>query len=120
VPKKDDSNILADGYLSLIAEYKSYDTLEIFNPEEIDNIILHSKIPNPEVIFIKKDAYERLSPEAKEIIFIIIYSPNEILESMGFKNITKRAVRLYFSKIWNSKWIAKNTIRELTKWANQL
>ena len=120
MPKKDDSNILADGYLSLISEYKSYNTVEIFNPEEVDNIILHSKIPSPEAIFIKKDAYERLSPEAKEIIQVIIYSPNEILESLGFQNITKRAVRIYFSKVWNSKWIAKHTIKELTKWTNQL
>ena len=120
MPKRDDNDILADGYLSLISEYKSYDTLEIFDPDEIDNIVLHSKIPSPEIIFIKKDAYERLSPEAKEIIDIIIYSPNEILESLKFKNITKRAVRLYFSKIWNSKWIAHHAIKELTKWANQL
>ena len=83
-------------------------------------ILIIIKRPKDKIIFIRKDTYQKLSPEAKEIIHVIIYSPNEILESLGFQNITKRAVRLYFSKIWGSKWIAKHTIKELTKWANQL
>ena len=119
MPKTMDEDILVDGYFALIvSEYKSYNTIELFNTEQPDNIILHSKIPNPETIFFKKDAYQKLSPEAKEIINVILYSPNEILEE--FQNITRRSVRLYFSAIWNSKWIARHTIKELTNWANQL
>ena len=120
MPKGIDCNIIADAYLALTIEYKSYDTSEILKVGELDNIVLSSKIPTQDKLLIRKDLYENLSPEAREIINVILYAPNEILQTLGFKNITKRAVRLYFTKIWNSKWITEITIKELTHWANQL
>lgn len=120
MPKKADIDIIADAYIVYTGEYLSYDTSETVKDPHPDQLILHSRIPNPEKLLLRKDTLEKLSPEAIEIINIILYSPEEILDSLGFTRITKRGVRLYFSKIWMSKWITKHTIDEITKWVNQL
>lgn len=123
MPKKADPNILSDAYFALFVEYDSYDTTEIIRSIETEMqnpVILKSNIPSAESLFQRKEMYEKLSPEAKEVISTILFSPDEILQFLKQKRITKRAVRLYFTKQWMSKWIAENTVKELTRWANQL
>jgi len=105
--------ILADGFVRI----HPCDIVE-------DGFISHySKMPSPEEIAIKKDTYEKLSEEAKEIITTILNSPEEILELLSTpknKNITVRTVRKFFSQIWISKFITENTIKDIAKWVNQL
>lgn len=86
-------------------------------------IRLHARIPNPEQILLRKEAWENLSTEAKEIIEVILDSPAEILEMLKTPKrrlLTKRSIRKYFRSRWNSKFIADMTIKEISVWANQL
>lgn len=117
--KKHDNDILADAYLALTGEYSPYDTSEHLTTVPTQ-IVLQSKIPNPEKLLIHKQMYERLSPEAKEIISLVIHNPDRIFETLGFQRVTKRTVRLYFTHKFMSKWITQKTIDEITTWASQL
>lgn len=86
-------------------------------------IPLHSHIPSPETLVIKKQAYERLSDEAKEIITTVCYSTGEIYDMISTPKtgvLTKKSIRKYFRRVWQSKFITEHTLREITTWANQL
>ena len=88
--------------------------------EQPENIFpLHSTIPSPELLVIKKEAYENLSEEAKEIITTILDAPAEIL-TPNMKMVTKKSVRKYFRKLWMSKFITDTAIKEIKSWVSQL
>ena len=91
--------------------------------EYTDNVDLCSSLPNPEQVLLRKESYEKLSAEAKEMIGIILYAPAEILEMLltpKQKRVTKRCVKKYFATIWMSKFITDITIKEVTRWVNRL
>lgn len=93
---------------------------EWYLPEDVH---LHSNYPNPEVILLKKEAWENLSMEAKEMIDYILNSPAEIVDLLKTpkrKLLTKRSIRRYFRRYWSSKFITDITIKEITRWVNQL
>lgn len=79
---------------------------------DVNEFPVYSKIPSPEKLLIKKQSFEMLSDEAKEIISTIAQIPEELL--------SKKIIRKQFRRIWNSKYIADRTIKEITIWANQL
>jgi len=69
---------------------------------------------------IKADNFEKLSREAKEIIWIIIKSPNEIFEILPSgrsktKKITESKIKSFLSIKWKStpKWLRENLINEV-------
>lgn len=91
--------------------------------EDEDFVSCFSRQPSPEDIVIKKDLYNKMSVEAKEIISIILNAPDEILKEIATpkrKQVTKKRVKKFFSKVWISEFIAEYTIRDISKWANQL
>jgi hypothetical protein len=63
-----------------------------------------------------------LSKEAKQVIDMLVKSPGETIKALSTPTglLTKRSIKLGLQRIWHSKFIAKQVIEELTKWANQL
>ena len=94
------------------------------DPCEVDEThVLEGWDINPERALMKCQAYESLSAEAKEMIGTILNAPDEVLELLTTpkqNGITRATVRQDFSVIWNSKFITNLTIREISKWINQL
>lgn len=85
-------------------------------------IILQSEQINPEQLLIKKDSFENLSQEAKELILIIINAPQEFLD------LFKTPARLIWSRNFfkkclvdslKSKIIAESIIEEISIWVKQ-
>lgn len=121
MPKK----VLADNYLK--AFHVIYGQMSIINTvehnEEEGTIILKSKKLNPETLLLKKQQFNNLSEEAKEIIQLILNAPNEILELIKTpqqNRITKTRLRKYFSILWHSKFITTKTIEEIEEWVQEL
>ena len=102
-------------------EFDSVDTVETVQTEE--GKILPSKIIDPETIAIKKQLFERLSKESKEVIDTILNGPIEVLDffaSPKERRINKRRIQKYYKSIWSSPLISKSVIKELTIWAKSL
>jgi hypothetical protein len=92
------------------------------NDCEEEGIILEA-VSNPEHDFMKKESYERLSDEAKEVIDIVLNSPNEILELFTTpkqQKISAALLKNVLSKTWKSRFIVENVFKELKQWVNQL
>jgi len=86
-------------------------------------LILESKL-NQENEFFKKEAFENLSSEAKEVVNIVLNSPDEILQlictskfGMYSKDLLKKY--LHKNKGWENKKI-KKVFRELSKYVNAM
>lgn len=95
------------------SEYQDYD----------EGLILPSKIIDPEKAFLKKEAFENLSNEAKEVIFTILNGPEEIINlfsSPKEKRINTRRIADYYRLKWSSSIIAKSIIEEIKEWAKTL
>jgi hypothetical protein len=91
--------------------------------QDIEDIQLLSQQMNPERLVIKKQEYENLSEEAKEIIHVILNAPTEILDELSspVKNrVTMKRIRNFFQDRWNSQFIANIAIKEVIRWVNQL
>jgi hypothetical protein len=99
------------------------DPCDIYDEEDEFNTQLHSNIPSPEKLLIKKQSWEALSEEAREILTTVLYATDELYDMLSTKNkgiLSKRSIRMYFTKIWQSKFIVNRTIKEITTWVNQL
>jgi len=86
-------------------------------------ILQLSKPDYTEEKIIKRESFQSLSKEAKEIINIIINQPKEIrniLATPKLKLITKRSIFLHLKKVFNSEFLAKSIIEEIETWVNQL
>jgi len=88
-----------------------------------DNIklLILEEQKTPENLYFKKEAYQKLSEEAKEIIMIIVNAPAEMIELFSPKkhktNINK--VISYFKKIFGNRK-TKLAIREIIKFVDNL
>jgi len=115
-------------YLTIAEEYNDTGDLNFIgdnnsSTNEVGTIIVQTEDLGPEEILQKKMAFENLSSEAVEIIKIILNAPEETLVeilSPKHKKFSKRKIRNYISKIWNSKFITNVILEELRNWANQL
>lgn len=79
---------------------------------------------NQEKEFMRKEAYEQLSEDAKEIVQLIFSSRKEVLELITtekFKSISKNLIQKYLLKYrrWKKEKINK-AFRELSRYTNQL
>jgi hypothetical protein len=105
----------------LYGEWLSINSTET---REIDSsVILPTKIPDPETIYLKKEAFENLSDEAKEIIDTILNGPEEVLQYFASpieKKINKRRILEYYKEKWFSPLFAKEAVKEISKWAKHL
>jgi len=84
-----------------------------------ENDVLPSPQISAEKAVIKKEAFDRLSQEAKDVVDVILHSPAEIVQLISTpkrKQITPRAIYQHLSKVLHSKVIAKHIIKELREW----
>lgn len=121
MPKK----VLADNYLKafhvLYGQKFAVNTVE--HGEEEGTVILKSEKLNPEILLLKKQQFNNLSKEAKEVIQLILNAPTEILEMIKTpkqNRITKVCLKKYLTKNWHSTFITELTIKELEKWVQEL
>lgn len=90
---------------------------------DIDDLIKQAPIPSAEKMLIKKDGYQKLSKEAKEMIEIIINGPSEVINILSTpirKTITIKNVKSFFTSYFSSTFIAEKTIEEIQNWVSQL
>lgn len=80
------------------------------------------KHSNPEKMLLKKEAWQLLSEEAREVIDILLKAPAETLEALSTPTglLTKRSIQLGLQRLWKSKFIARLVVEEITRWANRL
>ena len=121
MPKK----VLTENYLRAfhILYGKPFAINTVEHNEEEGTIILKSKKNNPETMLLKKQQFNNLSEEAKEVIQLILNSPTEILELIKTpkqNRITRTRVKKYFSTVWHSKFITEKTIEEIEEWVQEL
>ena len=125
--KRKGKQILESNYIRayqiMYGKWYSIDPCDQYEEDEKSCFPLHSKDLSAEQCVIKKDEWNNLSSEAKEVIQTILLGPSEILEIIQTpqrKLLTKRSIAKYFRSIWQSKFISNITIKEITKWVNQL
>lgn len=107
----------------MYGEWYRIDPCDQYEEDEKTYFPLHAKELSPEQCAIKQNEWDSLSSEAKEVIQTILSAPSEILEIIQTPQrslLTKRSITRYFRAIWQSKFISNITIKEITKWVNQL
>lgn len=121
MPKK----VIADNYIKafnvIYGKKLSINTVEHNDEEGL--VILKSETLTPEKILIRKQLFNSLSKEAKEVIQLILNSPSEILDLIKTpkqKRITKIRIRQYLNRSWHSTFITDLTIQELEEWVKLL
>jgi len=106
----------------LFGEWKSISHTDLIQ-EDSNECIVKADNLSPEDMLIKQEAYQRLSEEAKEVIMMIVSSPNEILDMLMTpkkKLLTQKSIARYFKKIWMSEFITELTIKEIKQWVKNL
>jgi len=121
MPKKIKANHYITAFNIIYGANLSINTVE--HDEEEGLIILKSETLTPEKILIRKQSFNSLSEEAKEVIQLILNSPSEILDLLKTpkqKRITKVKIRKYLITSWHSSFITDLTIQELEEWVKRL
>ena len=100
-----------------------YFELSTFKEGDYEGFSLPSN-NNQEKEYIRKELFQQLSAEAKEVIDIIINAPTEILElitTSKFKLFSKNKIRDYFHqhKGWKKQRVDK-VFREITNYVDNL
>ena len=104
----------------IVYEILKNDYIPLTTTDEQGQMILKEQ-KNPENLYLKKEAYQKLSEEAKEIIMTIINAPTEMIEifspKLGKVNINK--IVLYFRKIFGNRK-TKLAVKEISKFVDNL
>lgn len=105
---------IAKGFDIINVDFEDDQQVKLYKLPIIDN-------NDPETIFLRKEALSSLSEEAKEVVDMLLKAPQETIKALSTPKglITKRSIRLGLQKLWNSKFIAKLVVEELTRWANR-
>lgn len=77
---------------------------------------------NQEIEYLKKEAYLKLSKEAREVIQTVLDSPDEVLELFVTSKIglySKRLLKKYFLKKWTPSRVER-VFKELNIYVNEL
>lgn len=77
---------------------------------------------NPEKSFLKKEMFEVLSSEAKEILGLILNSPTEFLSIFGFETIKqadKAIIKKKLSKQWDDKRYVNKLFNEISEFVRE-
>lgn len=77
---------------------------------------------NPEKSLIKKEMFNVLSSEAKEILGLILNSPTEFLSIFGFetaKQANKEIIKKKLSKQWNDKRYVNKLFNEISEFVRE-
>jgi hypothetical protein len=99
-------------------------TSENLDKEDLskEEIILKSEI-NPENLYIKQENYQQLSAEAKEVIDIILNSPQEVLNlflTPKRKHVSIAKLKTILAHCWNSTLLVESAFMEIRKWVKKL
>ena len=122
-------------YQTTLAAMKAFEEssyISINNPEETDiSILIQAEkelsqfSPTPESLMVEKDLenkkkqlFNSLSQEAKEIINIIIDCPNELIDICFFKDQDNVSIQRLFKKL-RKEWGERNIIRQISKEINK-
>lgn len=113
---------MAESDWTILAGYWAY-CIENYIP--IDEAI---ELPNteadPEEIVIRKELFENLSAEAKQVVFLILNAPQETFEALGTPitgKINPASICKYLHK--KVRWSlprVRRVVKELTAYANNL
>jgi hypothetical protein len=117
MPKRSKSSYYRSAFVVMYGQWIQIDEIE-------DSEELITSFPNPEKALLKKESFESLSDEAKEIIEVVIFNcPKEAFDFLYVPKagrMTKSRIRRYFQAIWRSKFFAEKAVEEITRWVNQL
>jgi len=106
-------------YLTVYQTLKN-DDISLTTTDEQGQMILEEQ-KTPENLYLKKEKYQKLSSEAKEIIMTIINAPAEMIEIFSpvkhKTNINK--IISYFKKIFGYRK-TKLAVKEITKFVDNL
>jgi hypothetical protein len=106
----------------MYGKWLSVNTQENLRPAD-GSVVLSSRQPNPEEAVIKKDLFDKMSAEAKEIVETILEGPAEIIEHFASpkeKRINVRRILSYYQIRWSSPLISKRVIEEIREWVQNL
>jgi len=107
--------VMRGRYLTSVDEPATFDE---FTPVITEReIILESQERSPEDEVIKKDMYQKMSSEAKQVISICINCPNEILDLItprNSKKIKKEKLVKYLQNKWHNKRLVRKVLNEVT------
>lgn len=116
-----------DGIVSLDAPISGASYQQSYTPQEPGYNIrfldsMESDLPSPEDTLLKKEAFLGLSTEAKEVVILILNSPQEILDCFftpKYNKISKDRIWKFLSenKGWKPKVITK-CFRELREFSS--
>ena len=115
-------NYMKEGLKTISTSETIIESDNISNDNDIDLILTDDDL-TPEEKCIKNDNYEKLSQEAKEIISIILHSPQEILElfiTPKRKKISTSRLKSILYSIWKSQLIVDSAFREISSWVKKL
>jgi hypothetical protein len=90
---------------------------------EVDGFIIIPSEVNPEIMLIKKQNYENLSNEAKEVIDIILNSPQEVIDVFStpkLKMISIKMLREALITCWKSVPLVEQAIKEISQWVRKM
>jgi hypothetical protein len=88
-----------------------HEPLSFDSESTIEDSLVHQEI-NPEAFLIKKDCFQKLSKESKEVISIIFNSPREVLElitSKQYKIISKKTIQKFLleNRGWSKRKVSR-------------
>lgn len=69
-----------------------------------NEVYLVSSAENPELVAIKKDEFERLSPDAKFVIGLVIDPPKELEEVIYSRRVKKSPTKMKLGRILKQKF----------------
>jgi len=122
MPKRVVAEHYQSAYDIMYGKWTSISPCDIYSDDGEEHP-LHAENLSSEQLLIKKEAWEELSEEAKEVITTVLYVPNEIVNLIttpNTKNITLRSVKKYFIEKWKSKFIVDLTLKEIAFWIAKL
>ena len=106
--------VMRGNYLKSVDETTTFDEFTPITTKH--EIILESEMQSPEDEVIKKDIYQKMSLEAKQVISICLNCPAEILELItprNSKKIKKDKLIKYLQHRWNRRLVRK-VLNEIT------
>lgn len=117
MPKKSNvyNYILA---FNILKGIESINTIECEN-EDTNEIILKSNRLDPEKLFLKKESFDKLSPEAKHLIITVINAPEEFINLFRTPKrilLSKRMFRKCLIESWKSEYLVDAILKEIKEW----
>lgn len=122
MPKRIKVSNYQNAYDIIYGEWISIHPCDHYDKETKEGPLFSSR-PMIDDQIIRREEFETLSKEAKEMVRTILFSPSEILHLITTPKtgkITIRGIKNYFAKKWRSQFIADVTVEEIKTWVSKL